>query len=141
ILRCLEKDPRDRYRDGDALAYALETFDKPRSNSGRIDAAGMNPMQPMGSARMDSGPRRASGPRNGNGGAPFYDDGNDYLPNGGFNQNPTRAEAAARTMARSGVMSPDEEEEKASPAAGVTTAIIVASVLLLLGVSCFLAFK
>jgi serine/threonine-protein kinase len=24
ILRCLEKDPRDRYRDGDALAYALE---------------------------------------------------------------------------------------------------------------------
>src|SRR6185437_3652520 len=82
ILRCLEKDPRDRYRDGDALAYALETFDKPRSNSGRIDAAGMNPMQPMGSARMDSGPRRASGPRNGNGGAPFYDDGNDYLPNG-----------------------------------------------------------
>src|SRR5258708_14849712 len=24
VLRCLEKDPRDRYRDGDALAYALE---------------------------------------------------------------------------------------------------------------------
>ncbi|HKB46823.1 MAG TPA: protein kinase, partial [Ktedonobacterales bacterium] len=26
ILRCLEKDPRDRYRDGDALAYALENL-------------------------------------------------------------------------------------------------------------------
>lgn len=26
IMRCLEKDPRDRYRDGDALAYALENF-------------------------------------------------------------------------------------------------------------------
>jgi serine/threonine-protein kinase len=26
ILRCLEKDPRDRYRDGNALAYALENL-------------------------------------------------------------------------------------------------------------------
>jgi eukaryotic-like serine/threonine-protein kinase len=26
VLRCLEKDPRDRYRDGDALAYALENL-------------------------------------------------------------------------------------------------------------------
>src|SRR5579883_3070806 len=26
ILRCLEKDPRDRYKDGDALAYALENL-------------------------------------------------------------------------------------------------------------------
>ncbi len=140
ILRCLEKDPRDRYRDGDALAYALETFDKPRTPSGRIDAAGLNPMQPMGSARLDSGPRRPpSGPRNG--GPAYYDD-SDYLPGGGFNQNPTRAEAAAGTMAGPGIMPPEEgEDEAASPTAGVTTAIIVASVLLLLAVSCFLAFK
>src|SRR5579885_1990487 len=27
ILRCLEKDPRDRYADGDALAKALDTYD------------------------------------------------------------------------------------------------------------------
>jgi serine/threonine-protein kinase len=27
ILRCLEKDPRDRYVDGDALAKALDTYD------------------------------------------------------------------------------------------------------------------
>lgn len=26
ILRCLAKDPRERYRDGDALAYALENY-------------------------------------------------------------------------------------------------------------------
>jgi serine/threonine-protein kinase len=33
IMRCLEKDPRDRFRDGDALAYALENFE--RRPSGR----------------------------------------------------------------------------------------------------------
>ncbi|HEX9057551.1 MAG TPA: protein kinase [Ktedonobacterales bacterium] len=37
IMRCLEKDPRDRYRDGDALAYALENFE--RRPSGRPTAA------------------------------------------------------------------------------------------------------
>src|SRR5215472_2219872 len=46
ILRCLEKDPRDRYRDGDALAYALENFDRRpaqrppgASSGGRLGAA------------------------------------------------------------------------------------------------------
>ncbi len=29
ILRCLEKDPKDRYRDGNALAYALENLGRP----------------------------------------------------------------------------------------------------------------
>jgi eukaryotic-like serine/threonine-protein kinase len=37
ILRCLEKDPRDRFRDGDALAYALENLD--RRPAGRPSAA------------------------------------------------------------------------------------------------------
>jgi serine/threonine-protein kinase len=40
ILRCLEKDPRDRYRDGDALAYALENLAR---SSGRRGASGNVP--------------------------------------------------------------------------------------------------
>jgi serine/threonine-protein kinase len=36
ILRCLAKDPRDRYRDGDALAVALEHYE--RRPSGRATA-------------------------------------------------------------------------------------------------------
>ena len=37
ILRCLEKDPRDRFRDGDALAYALENVSRsPRRASGAV---------------------------------------------------------------------------------------------------------
>src|SRR5215475_9674342 len=40
ILRCLEKDPRDRYRDGDALAYALENLAR---SSGRRGASAHSP--------------------------------------------------------------------------------------------------
>ncbi|HEV7126751.1 MAG TPA: protein kinase, partial [Ktedonobacterales bacterium] len=38
IMRCLEKDPRDRYRDGDALAYALENYDRRPSGRAAVPA-------------------------------------------------------------------------------------------------------
>ncbi|HKS70849.1 MAG TPA: protein kinase, partial [Ktedonobacterales bacterium] len=41
ILKCLEKDPRARYRDGDALAYALENF--ARASGGRRGTASAAP--------------------------------------------------------------------------------------------------
>jgi eukaryotic-like serine/threonine-protein kinase len=40
ILRCLEKDPRDRYRDGNALAYALENLGRQGRRSGSAVGAG-----------------------------------------------------------------------------------------------------
>ncbi len=44
ILRCLEKDPRDRYRDGDSLAYALENL--ARSSGGARRQTGPTPPVP-----------------------------------------------------------------------------------------------
>ncbi|HEV2236068.1 MAG TPA: protein kinase, partial [Ktedonobacterales bacterium] len=40
IMRCLEKDPRDRFRDGDALAYALDNLDRRQSGRPAAPAAG-----------------------------------------------------------------------------------------------------
>src|SRR5215471_13491111 len=40
ILRCLEKDPRDRFRDGDALAYALDNFERRPSGRPAAPAGG-----------------------------------------------------------------------------------------------------
>jgi eukaryotic-like serine/threonine-protein kinase len=40
IMRCLEKDPRDRFRDGDALAYALDNFERRPSGRPAAPAAG-----------------------------------------------------------------------------------------------------
>jgi serine/threonine-protein kinase len=84
ILRCLEKDPRDRFRDGDALAYALDNFE--RRPSGRPAApaggraglplslpsdgrppAGHGPAA-FGSAGPRSGPSRGPAPVSGGNG-------------------------------------------------------------------------
>jgi len=150
ILRCLEKDPRDRYRDGDALAYALETWDKPRQSQGRMSApvGAVGPGNAPG-VRSPSGPsgnasRQPSGPRGGNGGmggnVPPY--AGDYEDAGmSFNQGPTRADVAAGTLGRTGAVIARPDEEQASPVAGITTAIVVASILLILGISCFAVFK
>lgn len=147
ILRCLEKDARDRYRDGDALAYALETFDKPtRSPSGRMVSGPIaTPLAEGGSGyrRAPSGPisaqsgRRPSEPR----GNSYMDD--DLRPSPeNFIMPPTRPDIAAGTVP-SPARLPErpDEGERPTAVAGITTAIIVASVLLLLGVGCFLAFR
>jgi eukaryotic-like serine/threonine-protein kinase len=78
ILRCLEKDPRDRYRDGDALAYALENFERrPNARASAVPAARMGgaplslpsdprPVAGYGPAAFN-GPAVASGPGRGPG--------------------------------------------------------------------------
>jgi hypothetical protein len=132
ILRCLEKDPRDRYRDGDALAAALETYDKPRASQPRMSAPVAAAGGPGYAPPPDMFDGRNSGPRPMNGMA-MRDDVPGMLP--------TRAEPAAGTMPRSPSFGDTSEEQASSPVAGLTTAVIVASVLVLLGVSCFLAIK
>src|SRR5215472_17516635 len=63
ILRCLEKDPRDRYRDGDALAYALENLARaPRRTTGSAVAPTSRPQfAPLGLPSNDARPIPGSG--------------------------------------------------------------------------------
>ncbi len=56
ILRCLAKDPRERYRDGDALAYALENYTR-------------TPARRRGTAAPPPGVRSQFPPSMGNSGA------------------------------------------------------------------------
>src|SRR5690242_3026993 len=66
ILRCLEKDPRDRYRDGDALAYALENVSRAPARRGASAMTG-SPLSrpqfaPLGLPSTDARPQPGSGP-------------------------------------------------------------------------------
>jgi eukaryotic-like serine/threonine-protein kinase len=66
ILRCLEKDPRDRFRDGDALAYALENV--ARAPAGRRGATGVS--VPTGRPQFAPLGLPANEPRQGPGSGP-----------------------------------------------------------------------
>ncbi|HEU5347596.1 MAG TPA: Stk1 family PASTA domain-containing Ser/Thr kinase, partial [Ktedonobacterales bacterium] len=44
ILRCLEKDPRDRYPNGDALAYALDQYVRRPQNRFGASSTGIRPL-------------------------------------------------------------------------------------------------
>jgi eukaryotic-like serine/threonine-protein kinase len=90
ILRCLEKDPRDRYPNGDALAYALDQYARgPQRRFGSSSTGirpqfgplglpgiegrsqpGKNPSQ-FGASAVMSGPRRGTPPDANDG--EFYD--------------------------------------------------------------------
>ena len=66
ILRCLEKDPRDRYRDGDALAYALENVSRAPARRGASAMTG-SPLSrpqfaPLGLPSTDARPQPGAGP-------------------------------------------------------------------------------
>ncbi len=147
IMRCLEKDPRDRYRDGDALAYALESFDRPRTNSGRMATPlDMPPgeMPPNGGAfrGTPSGALQSTSGRGPSGARPRADTPSSWEDPRALSEDfimpgPTRPDVAAGVMPVPAL----GEEDTPAPVAGITTAIIVASVLLLLAVGCFVTYK
>jgi eukaryotic-like serine/threonine-protein kinase len=114
VLRCLEKDPRVRYPEGDALAYALENLSRQQgrrtsgpATPGRSQTAlgrgGMtgavggyggpavvsNPVGPAGSARKSRAPSRPIDLPQGFGDAPTYDAAFD-AENGGMGSPGTR---------------------------------------------------
>jgi len=63
ILRCLEKDPRDRYRDGNALAYALENLGRQGRRGSTVGAGSTRggPITPARSQVAQGRGDRASG--------------------------------------------------------------------------------
>lgn len=66
IMRCLEKDPRDRYRDGDAVAYTIEqALQAPGAGSARRTASAPGGRQPYGPLSLPSTNSHGNGHGNG----------------------------------------------------------------------------
>jgi serine/threonine protein kinase len=166
ILRCLEKDPRDRYRDGDALAYALENYERrptsrpspvsaarvgaplglpadPRPIPGRGPAAYGGPAFNSGSMgpRMggaSGGPvSRPSGPR-AVFDVPGAPPGVNTRPFGPAGGTVPRSPSTGRPSGPHGLPVRPDEDGEGGRRTGPVVAITVAAVLLLLGLSCFL---
>ena len=157
ILRCLEKDPRDRYPNGDALAYALDQYaNGPQKRYGTagpglrsqygplnlpgIDASRSQPGRnaPFGASAVISGPSRGMGPTPGVGEDPFdaptyegYDQ-----PLNGLSTSPWTS--ARRTESSSAVQGDGYEDGRKR-----NTGLIVAmagGLVLLVGLACVLVF-
>ncbi len=127
ILKCLEKDPRARYRDGDALAYALENFS--RASGGRRGATSAAPVgrsaqfAPIGPGSFGGNPPRAaiasgpSGPSRG-GARPSHPGSGMEMPlNGGWDE-PTYGGGYERTYEGYGLGEPGVSTRPQGPAAG-----------------------
>lgn len=149
ILRCLEKDPRDRYPNGDALAYALEQYSRGPNKRMGAGATGVRPLalpgidnRPMpgrgqsqfGASAVMSGPRRGvpSGPDD-DYDAPTYEDFGEP-PMNGLSTSPW---AARGTVPRiSGKPNEDYPEERKRNTGLI--AAMLGGLVLLLGVACVL---
>ena len=166
VLRCLEKDPRDRYRDGDALAYALETFNRGgRRASGAVGPASrpqfppfglpVNDPRPTGATGGFGGPAVVSGPRGsrvmsqpigarqsdmygGYGDPTVYGGPDPALSTRPFGPAGGTVPRSPASGRPSGPygMPPGDQRKRGS---GPITAVIVSSAVLLLGLTCFLA--
>jgi serine/threonine-protein kinase len=150
IMRCLAKEPRDRYKDGDTLAYQLENYSRPsgnRRNSDPVPAG--RPSQfatpgPRSDPRGQTGrgsaygrPALASGPRGRN----VADaSGFDAEFDGPLGLATRPAPPAGPTLPRTGSAGngrrPDDNRR-----GGVTAAVVITTTILLLLLSCGLIFS
>jgi serine/threonine-protein kinase len=157
ILRCLEKDPRDRYTNGDALAYALDQYARgPQKRYGTagpgsrpqygplglpgIDAARSQPGRnaPFSASAVISGPSRGMPPAPGAGedafDAPTYE-GYDQ-PLNGLSTSPW---TSARRTESSGAVQGDDYDGGRKRNTGLIVAM-AGGLVLLVGLACILVF-
>jgi hypothetical protein len=155
IMRCLEKDPRDRYPNGDALAYALDQFARGpnrrfgSSGTGRpLDLPGIDARpQPgrgasqFGASAVISRPPRGMQPpdavANDGYDAPTFEDYDVGLGNGNGLSTTPWATAHGTVPRISGPRG--EYDEPRKPRTGLIAAMI-GGLVLLLGVACVLVF-
>ncbi len=134
ILRCLEKDPRDRYRDGDTLAYALDNLARSTGRRSGVSAAagGRGQFVSPGPRSDFNAPGPAGSPRYGP--PPVMDDYEAPLGMGTRKQGLMAATAVRSSGSNGRLQKPDERQR-----GGAGAAVIVTGVVILLFVSCFLA--
>ena len=134
IMRCLEKDPRDRFADGDALAAALENLGRSTGRRSGVGAAagGRGQFVSPGPRSGYNSPGPSSNPRYGS--PPVLDDYEPPLGMGTYKQGPMAATAVRSSGSNGRVQKPDDRQR-----GGAGAAVIVTAVVILLFVSCFLA--
>jgi len=141
IMRCLEKDPRDRFKDGDALAYALENLGRASGRrtgvgvaaQGRSQFASPGPRSgPSGRPEMNR-PVSASGPH---GRTPVVLDDYDG-PMGGFGTRPQGPAPGTvpRISGPNGMARRPDQDQKHG---GAVPVIIATTIVAVVFASCFL---
>jgi eukaryotic-like serine/threonine-protein kinase len=149
IMRCLAKDPRDRFKDGDTLAYQLENYSRPSAGRRVSDPAAARSSQfaalgPRSDPRGQTGrggaygrPAPASGPRGRTGGdAPGYDAEFDGPLGLATRPAPPAGPTLPRTGSAGNGRRPDENKR-----GGAAAIVVVATTVLLLLLSCGLVFS
>ncbi|HEX6819568.1 MAG TPA: Stk1 family PASTA domain-containing Ser/Thr kinase [Ktedonobacterales bacterium] len=137
IMRCLEKDPRDRFADGDALAAALENVNRaPGRRSGAGAAVGGRQFVSPGPRSGVNSPGSSSSSRGYAPPALADDYDGPMLGMGTHKQGPVAATTPRTSGANGQFRRPDGPQR-----GGAGPAVIVTAVVVLLFVSCFLAFQ
>jgi hypothetical protein len=149
IMRCLAKDPRDRFKDGDTLAYQLENYNRPSAGRRVSDPAAARSSQfaalgPRSDPRGQTGrggaygrPAPASGPRGRTGGdAPGYDAEFDGPLGLATRPAPPAGPTLPRTGSAGNGRRPDQNKR-----GGAAAIVVVTTTVLLLLLSCGLVFS
>jgi hypothetical protein len=147
IMRCLAKEPRDRYKDGDTLAYQLENYNRPSAGRRTGDPAPVGRSSQFATPGPRSDPRGqaarggaygrpalASGPR-GRAAASGYDGEFDGPLGLATRPTPPAGSTLPRTNGAGGGR-PDQNRR-----GGMAAALVVTTTVLLLLLSCFLVFS
>jgi len=149
IMRCLAKDPRDRFKDGDTLAYQLENYNRPSAGRRMSDPAAARSSKfaalgPRSDPRGQTGrggaygrPAPASGPRGRAGGDAL---GYDAEFDGPLGLATRPAPPAGPTLPRTGSAGNGRRPEENKRGGAAAIVVVTATVLLLL-LSCGLVFS
>ncbi len=150
IMRCLAKDPRDRYKDGDTLAYQLENYNRPSAGRRNSDPVPVSRSSQFAALGPRSDPRGGTGrgsaygrsaPASGPRGRIVADaSGYDAEFDGPLGLATRPAPPAGPTLPRTGSVGNGRRPED-NKRGGVMAAVVITVTVALLLLSCGLVFS